>query len=230
MPGQWSDPCAVAAVIRQYGRYNLVQWLGAGHSKGQKPFKVDTDARNPHSQGSCSMFCTFILLGLRPRLYTLGLKPPLYNFIDSIEKPLFPTCQVRVVRFYQSSSRPPPCPPPPPSPRQQVTASGRAQWALPDLNSKCHFAVCTTGPQPQAQDRSGHCRTVTASSRSTTGPQLQAPDRCGQSRSRKRQSAVGSTGPQPQVPNRSGQGPTSNIEATKVTTMATRSSPWHESK
>ena len=51
-----------------------------------------------------------------------------------------PTCQVRVVGFYQSSS----------------TTSTRSQWALADLNSKCQNAVGTTGPQQQVPDRSGH--------------------------------------------------------------------------
>ena len=72
----------------------------------------------------------------------------------------FPTCQVRVVRFYQSCSPPPP-PHPPPPPRspdpsghsRTSTASSRSQWALP-------------GPQPRVADRSGHCRTSTATSRS----------------------------------------------------------------
>ena len=67
--------------------------------------------------------------------------------------------EVRVVRFFQSSS-PFPLPPPP---RQQVTASGRAQWAsarlqwaLPDMpDRKSPIAVGMT-PQPPAPDHSGH--------------------------------------------------------------------------
>ena len=57
-----------------------------------------------------------------------------------------PTCQVRAVRFYQSSS-----------PllllllllllASKGTASGRSQWALPDLNCKCQIAVGTAGPR-----------------------------------------------------------------------------------
>ena len=73
---------------------------------------------------------------------------------------LFPTCQVRVVRFYQSCSPhpspppppPPPLPPPPVSPRPclhqlprplppcqlvaNLFANFRAQWALLDLNCR----------------------------------------------------------------------------------------------
>ena len=102
---------------------------------------------------------------------------------------LFPTCQVRVVRFYQSCSPPPPPPPhppPPPPPRSPdpsghswtSTASARSQWALPDLHRE-QIPVGTAGPPPRAPDptgtagpqprlpgRSGHCRTSTASSRS----------------------------------------------------------------
>ena len=91
----------------------------------------------------------------------------------------FPTCQVRVVRFYQSCSPPPPPHPPPPSPLpppprgpdpsghcRTSTASSRSQWALPDLNRDFQVAVGTAGPQPRLPDRSGHCRTSTANSRS----------------------------------------------------------------
>ena len=85
----------------------------------------------------------------------------------------FPTCQVRVVRFYQSCSPPPPPHPPPPlrSPDpsghcRTSPASCRSQWALPDLNRDFQVAVGTAGPQSRAPDPSGHCRTSTASSRS----------------------------------------------------------------
>ena len=53
----------------------------------------------------------------------------------------FPTCQVRVVRFYQSCSPPPP--PPPPSPPRPPPRS-------PDPSAP-----------PRAPDPSGHCRTST---------------------------------------------------------------------
>ena len=69
----------------------------------------------------------------------------------------FPTCQVRVVRFYQSCSPPPPPPPPsPPRPPPRSpdpsghcrtsTASSRSQ--LPDLNRELQISVGTAGPQP----------------------------------------------------------------------------------
>ena len=90
---------------------------------------------------------------------------------------LFPTCQVRVVRFYvcspppSSSSHPPPCSPPfllfvfadilavifarlqhgPPDcsgQRRTSIASSRLQWAAPDLNSGLQIAVGSAGPQP----------------------------------------------------------------------------------
>ena len=90
----------------------------------------------------------------------------------------FPTCQVRVVRFYQSCSPPPPPPPlpphTPPPPRspdpsghsRTSTASSRSQWAQPDLHRKLQIPVGTAGPQPRLPGRSGHCRTSTATSRS----------------------------------------------------------------
>ena len=93
---------------------------------------------------------------------------------------LVPTCQVRVVRFYQGSS---PSSltllssPPPPHPPRLVFSSIPA----PDRSGQCGNA----GPQQQAPDRSGHCRTSTASARSqwgTAGPQQQAPDHSGEDR------------------------------------------------
>ena len=115
-----------------------------------------------------------------------------------------PTCQVRVVRFYQSCSPPPPPPPPsPPRPpprspdpsghSRTSTASSRSQWALPDLNRELQIAVGTAGPQPRVADRSGHCRTSTASSRS----QWALPDL-----NRELQIPVGTAGPQPRLPDR----------------------------
>ena len=69
----------------------------------------------------------------------------------------FPTCQVRVVRFYQSCSSSPPPPrslPPLPSslpPCQlfaKLFANFRTQWPLLDLNCKGLSALGTAGPQP----------------------------------------------------------------------------------
>ena len=104
----------------------------------------------------------------------------------SISGSFFATCQVRVVRFYQSCSppppptHPPPPPPPPPPPHppppprspdpsghsRTSTASSRSQWALPDLHRDFQVAVGTAEPQPRLPGRSGHCRTSTATSRS----------------------------------------------------------------
>ena len=77
----------------------------------------------------------------------------------------FPTCQVRVVRFYQSCCPPPPPSPPPVSPRPclhqlppplppcqlfaKLFANFRAQCALLDLNTwGLPSSVRTAGPQP----------------------------------------------------------------------------------
>ena len=80
----------------------------------------------------------------------------------------FPTCQVRVVKFYVS------CPPPPSFPSflpsslgRTSTASSRSQWALPDLHCQLLIAVGLAGPHLPALDRSGRPRrTSTANSRS----------------------------------------------------------------
>ena len=83
---------------------------------------------------------------------------------------LFPTCQVRVVRFYHSCSSSasaasssssfllPPCF----LPRQSSSPICFADlvWPAPDLR------VCTPGPQPQGSDRSVHPWTSTARIRS----------------------------------------------------------------
>ena len=53
----------------------------------------------------------------------------------------FPTCQVRVVRFYVSCPAPSPSPSPSPSPRQTSSASSWSQWASPDLHCQLSIAV-----------------------------------------------------------------------------------------
>ena len=105
----------------------------------------------------------------------------------------FPTCQVRVVRFYQSCSPrpppapPPPLPPPPVSPRPclhqlprplppcqlvaNLFANCRAQWALLDLNCRLPIWVGTAGPQPPGSERSGHRWTSVPTAVGTAGPQ-----------------------------------------------------------
>ena len=87
------------------------------------------------------------------------------HYLDLLGESLFPTCQVRVVRFYHSCSPPPPPPhppppsPPPPSPPAspplpcplppcQLFANFRMQWALLDLNCRRAIGVGTAGPQP----------------------------------------------------------------------------------
>ena len=95
---------------------------------------------------------------------------------------LFPTCQMRVVRFYQSCSSPSLSSPPPPPPLHplpgplpplpcplppcqffaKLFANFRAQWALLDLNCRLPIWVGTAGPQPQGSERSGHRWTSTS--------------------------------------------------------------------
>ena len=74
--------------------------------------------------------------------------------------PFFPTCQVRVVRFYQScssASYPPPAPPatpappPPPSPPPPLLPPLLPLPALPTLRQALRqrpSSACTAGPQP----------------------------------------------------------------------------------
>ena len=114
--------------------------------------------------------------------------------------PFFPTCQVRVVRFYHSCSPPPPPPPPhppppsppPPSPPAspppplhplpcslppcqlfaKLFANFRTQWALLDLNCKGLSAPLDLNLGPS--ELSEHRWTSTwdrPSSVSTAGPQ-----------------------------------------------------------
>ena len=108
-------------------------------------------------------------------------------------KGFFPTCQVRVVRFYKKSC---------PAlllllllllllPLLGVVllfavifAVCMLQWAAPDLNCKLQIAMGSAGPQRRASDRSGQGRASTGSSRA----EWAAPD----------PERNGSAGPQPQ--------------------------------
>ena len=79
----------------------------------------------------------------------------------------FPTCQVRVVRFYVNSrassfssfsfsaSRPPP---------RTSTTTSHAQCSLPDLNHDQPRPVFAAGPQPRPSTPSVRCRTSTTTS------------------------------------------------------------------
>ena len=91
--------------------------------------------------------------------FTLGA-----SALKQLSLSFFPTCQVRVVRFYHSCSpsSPSPSPPsPPPGPLlplpcplppcqlfAKLFANFRTQWALLDLNCKGLSALGTAGPQP----------------------------------------------------------------------------------
>ena len=79
----------------------------------------------------------------------------------------FPTCQVRVVRFYVS------CPPPPPRPPPllfllvlllplHLVVYLLRPCDVPDLNHDLVSSVWRAGPQPRACEFSVACRTPTA--------------------------------------------------------------------
>ena len=92
----------------------------------------------------------------------------------------FPTCQVRVVRFYHSCSSSSFLPPSSLLPSSPIfIANLLRQSASPILSGKLRIAVCTPGPQPQGSDRSVHPWTSTARIRSqcALGPQLQGSER-----------------------------------------------------
>ena len=109
----------------------------------------------------------------------------------------FPTCQVRVVRFYQNCCPPPPPLPPPPP-----------HLLLLRLLLAVQIPVGTAAPPPRAPDPSGHCRTPTASCRSQWAQpdlhrELQIPVALPDP-NRELHIAVGTAGPQPRLPGRSG--------------------------
>ena len=123
-----------------------------------------------------------------------------------LEGSFFPTCQVRVVRFYHSCSSSSssssflPSSLLPSSPifianlhRQSSSpiffANLLHQSASPILSGQLRIAVCTPGPQPQRSDRSVHPWTSTARIRSQCAPL---------DLNRKDPSAVCTPGPQPQ--------------------------------
>ena len=164
-------------------------------------------------------------LGGELKIRNGSLYQKLSDQIGSFEgNPLFPTCQVRVVRFYQRCSPHPPSPPPPPpplppppvSPRPclhqlprplppcqlvaNLVANFRAQWALLDLNCWLPIWVGAAGPQPPSSERSGHRWTSTTRFwAGTAGPQLPASEPSGHclTSTWDLQSSVGTAGPQP---------------------------------
>ena len=100
-----------------------------------------------------------ILHQLKTMVYTI-----IYGVL-TIGVYLFPTCQVRVVRFYQSCSSPPPPSSPPPRFSSTTSAStSMSTSALPTLRQALRqlpHAVATAGPQLQGSERTGHRWTST---------------------------------------------------------------------
>ena len=87
--------------------------------------------------------------------------------------PFFPTCQVRVVRFYVScrsfssssaSSGPQPRLSTPSVRCRTSTTTSHAQCSLPDLNHDQPRPVFAAGPQPRPSTPSVRCRTSTTTS------------------------------------------------------------------
>ena len=76
----------------------------------------------------------------------------------------FPTCQVRVVRFYVGGAAPPPSSFFLLLPRRTSSASSWSQWASPDLICQLLIAVGLAGPHLPALDRRKPRRISSASS------------------------------------------------------------------
>ena len=93
----------------------------------------------------------------------------------------FPTCQVKVCRFYQSW----PAHPRPALLCLRLCFKAPDQGALPDLNRELQSSVGTAGPQARAPDVSGHTRDLNRElqqPRTTAGPQQRAPELSGHCR------------------------------------------------
>ena len=112
---------------------------------------------------------TFLYWNVPILLYANIIHEPIECVVFQRQDFFFPTCQVRVVRFYVSCllllssplliSSPPPRRPPRP------TATRDPQCSLSDLNHDHPRPVCPAGPQPRSSTPSVPCRTSTASIR-----------------------------------------------------------------
>ena len=108
---------------------------------------------------------------------------------------MFPTSQVRVVRFYHSCSSPPSPLPPPRQSSSPTSSPILIAKLLANPLRQLLIAVGTAGPQLPASDRSGHPWTSTAS----VSSQWASLDL-----NRQRRIPVGTPGPQPPASDLSG--------------------------
>ena len=85
------------------------------------------------------------------------------KFLNLLFAIFFPTCQVRVVRFYVSWLPPAAsCRLLPPSAAFRLLRTSTAKCSLPDLNRENPRPVFPAGPQPRPSTPSVPCRTSTA--------------------------------------------------------------------
>ena len=163
----------------------------------------------------------------------LALHSTFHFWRKSLRIALFPTCQVRVVRFYQSSSSSASASSASASSASASASSAsspatsssqsRFQLAQPDLHRELQIPVGTAGPQPRVAHRMQWAlpdlNRELQIPVGTAGPQPRAPDPSGHRRNstassrsqwalpdpnRDFQIAVCTAGPQPRLPDRSG--------------------------
>ena len=116
---------------------------------GPWPVKFRIQSHSANQWWGCFMF-----------LASIACFAPIIGQMTGLQY-FFPTCQVRVVRFYVSCPAPSS---PSPSPRRTSSASSWSQWSSPDLICQFCLAVVVAGPHLRALDRSGRPRTTSASS------------------------------------------------------------------
>ena len=163
--------------------YEYVLWWGGNPCLGQEPTGfsmalLSTHGVDHHCEQSSNSLPRINLWSFQLMICISWLRQKWYHYLIQ----LFPTCQVRVVRFYVSclllssspllllllnrdprrtvfSVGPQPRPSTPSVPCRTSTTTIPAQWSLPDLNHDHPRPVFPAGPQPRVSTPSVPCRT-----------------------------------------------------------------------